>query len=212
MTLTPECEGKLCKDIAWTRWSIRAQEDTRFGKLWNRIAQQKRPGLSPPQGSFVIRHLTSHSNASAARDPVYKLKATIGIRLENYIIIEEEHIMEVHLNSKPFSGWCFVDPDEGFAVETTFNITCVGWKDEDMDRPLKYEFRYNTSVGLVINNPNEGTGVHTLSTKLPVGNRSQNFQFPVDINIKDSLGDLTVHRVYVKVGKPDYFFCVPMNL
>lgn len=97
---------------------------------------------------------------------------------------------------------CFVQPYEGYAVETTFNITCLGWQDED--KPLKYEFRYNTIAGLVINNPKKEAGFNILLTKLPIGDRFQNFQFPVDVHIKDALGDFAIKRINVKVGIVDY--------
>ena len=90
-------------------------------------------------------------------------------------------------------------PNEGYAVETIFNITCLGWSDED--EPLTYEFRYNTSDGLIINYPNVGIGKNTLSTNLPVGNQAENFELRVDVYVKDSLGDLTISSVTVKVGR-----------
>ena len=202
MKLIPECVGRLCSDVIVTDWSIHAHVNTSIGNLWKRIALEKTSGLRSPPSGFVVKSLRSHNIITKTRDPIYKIKATIEIRVGKDIIKEESH-MVVRLNSPPFikkhSGDCFIKPLEGYAVETTFNITCVGWSDED--GPLKYEFRYYTSAGLVINDPNKGVGMSTLSTKLPVGDRLHNFQLPIDIQIKDSLGDLTVKRIEVKVGR-----------
>lgn len=200
MGLVLECVGKLCSDVKRSTWTIYAYE--RSTKLWNRIAHEHFLGLSSPPSSFIMEGLTSHSATIKTRDPKYKLKATIEIRVGKDVL-KEEHSMDVRLNSAPVATGqnrdCFVEPSVGYAVETTFNITCVGWQDED--EPIKHEFRYNTSVGVVINNPNTGTGLNTLSIKLPVGDRSKNFQFPVAVYIKDALGDFTIKRVTVKVGR-----------
>lgn len=40
------------------------------------------------------------------------------------------------VNSPPINGHCFVTPKEGFALETLFDISCVGWWDEE--KPLAY--------------------------------------------------------------------------
>ena len=185
-----------------TTWSIRANETTSNGKQWKRIADKNVFGLGSPQRSFVAKQLALHSTTKI-RDPVYKIKATIEIRARNDVI-KEEHDTIVQLNSLPImrediNNGCFVEPKEGYAVETTFNITCVGWQDED--KPLTYEFHYNTSACLVVNDP---TMANTLSTNLPVG--LNNSELPVDIYIKDSLGDNNIYRVKVKVGKTDYLF------
>ena len=196
MRVIPECDGQLCSDVKTTTWSIHALE----GSVEVEIAHKKLPGLSSPPSSFVVQHLILHSARTKTRDPLYTLKALIEIRAQKDVI-EEEYSVKNRLNSVPFmadnNSKCFVQPYEGYAVETTFNITCVGWQDED--KPLQYEFRYNTTAGLVINNPNKGTGFNTLSTKLPIGDRFQHFQFPVDIHIKDALGDCARKRIDVKV-------------
>lgn len=154
--------------------------------------------------TFVVKDFSSHVYPSKTRNPQYKIRAVIAIRVENdNKYIKEEHDEYVILNSPPFitdgNSGCFVTPNEGYAVETIFNITCLGWGDED--EPLKYEFRYNTSDGLIINYPNVGNGKNTLSTNLPVGNKANNFDLRVDVYVKDSLGDLTISSVAVKVGR-----------
>ena len=150
--------------------------------------------------TFVVKDFSSHDYPSKTRNPQYKIKAVITIRVENEVF-KEEYDKKVVVNSPPFitGRGCFVAPNEGYAVETIFNITCLGWTDED--EPLKYEFRYNTSDGLIINYPNVGTGKNTLSTNLPVGNKANDFDLRVEVYVKDSLGDLTISSVTVKVGQ-----------
>lgn len=201
MRLIPVCDGQLCGDVKTTTWSTHAHEGS--GEI--KIAHKKLPGLSSPPSRFVVHSLTSHSTSTKTRDPMYTLKALIEIQVQKDVI-KEDYSDEIRLNSVPFmtgdNSECFVQPYEGYAVETTFNITCVGWQDED--KPLKYEFRYNTIAGLVINNPKKEAGFNILLTKLPIGDRFQNFQFPVDVHIKDALGDFAIKRINVKVGIVDY--------
>lgn len=177
-------------------WKIREYETVYKGRHWETIIQK-----SPPLNSFVLNKLSWSTAVTYARDISVKVKAMIKIK-GRYGIIDEDHTEEFHMNSPPIQlenakSGCFVEPEEGFAVETTFNITCLGWQDEDI--PLTYEFVYNTSVGAVINAPITGIGVNRLSTTLPVGDRLQDFEFPVDVHVKDSYGDFTVKRVTVKV-------------
>lgn len=188
MRLEPKCEGKLCSNIISTKWSFHALNST--SHKWKTAK------------SFVVKDFSLYTVPTTTRNPHYKIKAVIEIQGKNDVI-REHYEEQVVLNSPPFitegNARCFVTPKEGFAVETIFNITCVGWSDEREDEPLMYEFHYNTSVGLVINYPNARIGMNTLSTNLPVGSRMDDFELRVDVYIKDSLGDLTISRVAVKV-------------
>lgn len=207
LKLESKCEGKLCNHIISTKWSIRVFHLTINGHGWSRMIKKYTQSSNRTRSSFVVKDFSSRDFPTKARNPLYKIKAVIFIRVKNDVI-EEEYEKKFVVNSPPFnagdnSSGCFVTPKEGFAVETTFNITCVGWRDED--EPLTYEFRYNTSAGLVINNP--GIGINTLSTNLPVGGIHDDFEFPVDIYIKDYLGDLTIGHVEVKVGENAFYTC-----
>ena len=187
MRLEPRCEGKLCNSIIETTWSIHALNSSSHKcKIGHR---------------FVVKDFSSCTVSTTTRNPHYKIMAVIKIQGENDVF-KEHYAEKAVLNSPPFlskgSRGCFVTPSEGFAVETIFNITCFGWRDED--EPLTYEFRYNTSVGLVINYPNARIGMNTLSTNLPVGSRADDFLLKIDVHIKDSLGDFTIRRVTVKVN------------
>ena len=187
MRLVPGCEGKLCNSIIDISWSIPAlYSSSHKWKIGHR---------------FVVKDFSSFTVSTTTRNPHYKIKAVVKIQGKSDVF--KEHYAEtIVFNSLPFipegNGGCFVTPSEGFAVETIFNITCFGWRDED--EPLSYEFRYNTSVGLVINYPNARIGMNTLYTNLPVGSRADDFDLKVDVHIKDSLGDFTIRRVTVKVN------------
>lgn len=45
-------------------------------------------------------------------------------------------IEEIIINIAPANGWCSVPLEEGFALETLFNVKCEGWTDPDV--PLTY--------------------------------------------------------------------------
>ena len=165
---------------------------------WDRIKSLTKSTRAPR--SFLLGGKLLPHHVQGARDVSYKLKATIEIRIRNDMITEE-HELDFIRNSAPVitnsSGGCFVEPVEGYALTTSFEIFCVGWWDED--QPLRYEFRYRTEgSGIVINDPS--AGVSTLITSLPVGDEAHGYDFPVDINILDSLGDFAVRTVRVKVS------------
>ena len=191
LRVEPKCEGKLCGHIIKTKWSIHALNST-----------VNRGRRSRKASTFVVKNFSSHVYPSKTRNPQYEIRAVVSIRVESEVI-EEEYHEKITLNSPPFitagNSGCFVTPSEGYAVETIFNITCLGWSDEDT--PLTYEFRYNTSDGLIINYPKVGTGKGILSTNLPVGNEAHNFKLRVDVYVKDSLGDFTISSLQVKVGR-----------
>ena len=143
---------------------------------------------------FVVHTFISDET----RNPRIKIKATIGIQIK-HDLIHEDYEKEFVVNSLPDEksegGGCSVTPDDGFAVETLFNITCVGWNDED--KPLKYEYHYNTSAGIVINYPKAINNM--LSTHLPAGDRAKDFELLVGIIVKDKLGDKRTSKIRVKV-------------
>jgi hypothetical protein len=47
----------------------------------------------------------------------------------------------VVVNKAPTSGKCVASPPTGVAYNTTFTLQCSGW--EDLDLPLKYEYKIN---------------------------------------------------------------------
>lgn len=193
LKIFPECKGQLCSNVDNTKWSILLHRPTSKGKQWKEFTHKTIVGLKYPP-----RSLFANWSSISARDFVFKLKAVIELRAKREII-KEEYFMKFTLNSSPFTSsdtnsGCFVKPENGYAVSTTFNISCSGWRDED--EPLTYEYRYYTSVGLVINGP---ITLNTLSTKLPVGDWKEDYSFPVDIYIRDSLGDFSTERVLIKV-------------
>lgn len=142
---------------------------------------------------FSLRNISDE-----IRNPRIKIKATIGIQIK-HDLIHEDYEKEFVVNSLPDEksegGGCSVTPDDGFVVETLFNITCVGWNDED--KPLKYEYHYNTSAGIVINYPKAINNM--LSTHLPAGDRAKDFELLVGIIVQDKLGDKRTSKIRVKV-------------
>lgn len=59
--------------------------------------------------------------------------------------VEKANEIEFFTNSKPYmegiadDEGCFISPEIGHAVTTLYNVTCLGFMDDDL--PLEYEFR-----------------------------------------------------------------------
>jgi hypothetical protein len=98
-------------------------------------------------------------------------------------------------NAPPSGGTCDVDLQEGEAWLTFFHFTCSGW--QDVDLPLTYKFRYNTSDGIEMvffsgmsNSPR---------ARLPVGDKMDDMKLHIQILVLDSLGSATIFWLHVKV-------------
>lgn len=98
-------------------------------------------------------------------------------------------------NEAPIGGKCYVHPKIGEAFTTTFNFTCKGWTDEEP--PLTYKFHYISLSKVEVllqygKSPN-------VSTKLPVGDASKDYEIPIDIRIADSANVGRKIQIKVKV-------------
>ena len=108
------------------------------------------------QWSVYICNTTTHSCEEL---PDFETKTSTGLRGANIAMME--NVLEIgatyrircsawrsgfqnagyveyliNVNSPPTNGQCSVTPDEGFALETLFNVFCSGWWDKDL--PLSY--------------------------------------------------------------------------
>ena len=70
----------------------------------------------------------------------------------------------IEFNAPPTPGTCHVDPGEGYALQTTFTITCQGFS--DVDTPLSYQI-YAYSTVQVINGELYGDGEGTNICYIP---------------------------------------------
>ena len=84
-------------------------------------------------------------------------------------------------NMKLFS---LSEPEEGYALETDFRVSCSGWNDRDM--PLSYKFAYKTSETDFESLIYFGSKSETPPIKLPLGKPSLNYSIMVIIDTADS--------------------------
>ena len=94
---------------------------------------------------------------------------------------------QVTTNSPPTGGYCQVSPELGVTLDTEFAFNCGNWQDEDL--PLQYEFIYFTKNDLLnVVYKGQQTGKHT---KLPVGDKANNFTIDFRVRVADMFGAFT---------------------
>lgn len=101
-------------------------------------------------------------------------------------------------NSPPAGGKCEVRPLSGITLDTTFTFKCTGWKDPD--RPLQYEFIYFTTDDSVLNVVYKGLK-SSEETKLPTGEKTNNFTIDFRVRVADIFGSFTEVRIPVQVRR-----------
>lgn len=134
----------------------------------------KRRSLPSVSYRFVINQGHFKPNHSYT----VSLKATIdGVRLSNDFRLKTDNI--------PKGGACSISPSHGKVIETTFQIKCTGWGDEDS--PLWYEYYYI--------DPNAGATMMAYGWQpqspllyLPNGQESRNYTLDLHVDIVDVLG------------------------
>lgn len=89
---------------------------------------------------------------------------------------------------------CHVTPAEGEAISTDFLIMCSGWN--DADQPLTYEFSYKDKHGMVLIQTGR---LNKVTTKLPVGEATEDYFLALEAQVGDSFKDFTETRLLVKV-------------
>ena len=98
-------------------------------------------------------------------------------------------------NSPPVGGVCNVSPVSGVALITEFSFKCINWQDPDLQ--LRYEFIYLTSNSL-INVAYKGVKTSVI-TKLPAGEKENNFNIDFRVRVTNMLGVFTEVRTPVQV-------------
>ena len=101
-------------------------------------------------------------------------------------------VLEFETAGKPHSGYCSSSASEGVALETEFAFECFDW--QDTNPPIAYEFRSG-------NDPiSYGTSPKSAATVLPAGEPGDDYQLPINIIIKNSVGVSVVETLFVKVS------------
>lgn len=88
-----------------------------------------------------------------------------------------------------------MSPSSGVTLATEFTFACANW--QDIDLPLHYEFIYFTAHDL-LNVVFKGQQSSTY-TKLPVGDKANNFSIDFRVRVADMLGAFTEVRIPVQV-------------
>ena len=87
----------------------------------------------------------------------------------------------------PEGGTCTIEPSSGISLRTYFNLSCSGWTSSNT--PLSYQFQYQLYNGLT------SVVYHAINTsivsRLPSGNKSNNFTLDFTVIVTDSYGAST---------------------
>ena len=113
-------------------------------------------------------------------------------RLGGYSGYSEYHVTS---NSPPVEGVCSVSPISGVTLITKFTFTCTNWQDPDL--PLQYEFVYLADNN-ILNVAYKGFK-SSLTTKLPAGEKDNNFTIDFRVRVADILGAYTEVKSPVQV-------------
>ena len=98
-------------------------------------------------------------------------------------------------NSPPVGGVCNASQITGVTLITEFTFACNSWQDPDLQ--LQYEFIYLTD-GNLLNVAYKGVKT-SLTTKLPAGERKNNFTIDFRVRVTNMLGAYTEVRTPVQV-------------
>jgi hypothetical protein len=107
--------------------------------------------------------------------------------------------ISVLMNRAPYSGTLISEPTSGVVLDTIFRLSVSGWRDEEGDLPLMYEF-YSMSNGKnILRRRSEMLFVDSM---LPLGSSSNNFLLDCWVGVSDSLGATSSSSVSVSVHFP----------
>lgn len=125
---------------------------------------------------------------------------------QTYVVSLEAEVNKTMIKSEysfrtddvPVGGRCEISPPSGKVIETSFQIKCSNW--EDQDSPLWYEYFYNdVSSGSLL--MAYGWQSYSPPLYLPPGDPSSNFTLNVRVDIVDTLGSRRQVPLTVQVRK-----------
>ena len=194
------CEGSLC-DHASIRhlWSIYVLRDTGGEKTWeffDNMQENVTRGIN--NSKLVIPDprdllLWTSGQTFKTKTQVF-VKNELRYDKENGFIVNTPPKKEILRNSKKEIQGCFVTPKDGEAVIMEFILSCAGWVDEDT--PLTYNFRYQFISSTII--IQSGLSPNA-STTLPLGDPKSGYRLTLEVEIRDALGDPTIHQMQATV-------------
>ncbi|XP_062590863.1 uncharacterized protein LOC134252407 [Saccostrea cucullata] len=121
--------------------------------------------------------------------------------------------MDIRTNYPPYNGNCKVEPDEGRAMNDSFDVLCEDWvdegssesrdisKDKDAQEPLVYlyEVLTNSSDPVTKREIYRGGESSAINMQLPLGLKELNYTLEIRVYIFDRFGDANTTTTYVRV-------------
>ncbi|XP_068684513.1 polycystin-1-like protein 2 [Montipora foliosa] len=195
-----QCAGISCSFLTSYHWSLYIAVNNGSNQFWRKVDHLSEIALTSLDGpNLAIRgYKRAEMNHSALTgNRTYKIVLVARLDKENYLVDSLVFHTNLSPSKKGKDSGCTVDPKQGEAVLTEFAIKCFNWT--DMDRPLRYQFSYQTKFGVVVFH----TGLQSnLTTDLPPGSQTNNYSLVVQLEVIDSLGDSSVELVNVQVTPP----------
>ena len=119
---------------------LNCQTDTRLYYQWSIYICNGTIHSCQELPDFQTKTSTGLQGANiATKENVLEIGATYRVRCRAWRLGSAnagyvDYLLNV--NSPPKNGHCSVKPEQGFALETLFNVFCSGWWDKD--KPLSY--------------------------------------------------------------------------
>lgn len=180
LRVTSQCPNAACSGSEY-HWLLKELNDD--GRRWNPTAISPSMISTPMNANNIIFRKNALKSASKF---ALKLIARSPAGTEGFSILEFETA------SAPVGGNCSASVYEGIALETEFTFGCFGWQDENI--PISYEFRAGKDP------ISYGKSATSVPTVLPAGQSTDDYQLPINIVIKNSVGVAIVNTLYVKVS------------
>ena len=187
MALQGMCTGASCHGNLIFKWTVlKDLNNSSDRSQWAEISEIQ---------ELIVTRVSSKSLVTRPRvltpDTRYKFILTAQ-RPGGYRGYSEYHVTS---NSPPVGGVCSVSPTSGVTLITEFTFTCDNWQDPDLQ--LQYQFIYFTNNNL-LNVAYTGVKI-SITTKLPAGEKKNNFSIDFRVRVINMLGVFTEVRTPVQV-------------
>ena len=198
MALQGMCTGASCHGNLIFNWTVlKDLKNSSNSSQWTEILQMH---------ELISTRVSSKSLVTrpgvVTPDTRYKFILTAQ-RPGGYRGYSEYHVTS---NSPPVGGVCNVSQTSGVALITEFTFACDNWQDPDPQ--LQYEFIYLTDNNLV-NVAYKGVKTK-VTTKLPIGERKNNFIIDFRVRVINMWGVFTEVKTPVQVGNENTFTFFPV--
>ena len=190
MALQGMCTGSSCYGALIFKWTVLKDfNDSSNSSQWYEISEiQEVISTRVSSKSLVTRPgvLTPGTR--------YKFILTAQ-RLRGYRGYSEYHVTS---NSPPVGGVCNVSQTSGVALITEFTFTCDNWQDPDLLIPLQLQYEFIYFTDNLLNVAYKGVK-SSLTTKLPSGEKKNNFTIDFRVRVTDMWGSFAEVRTPVQV-------------